>query len=377
MRIGIDARMYGPKQGGLGRYIEQLIIHLEPLLGNDELVVFLRHDNWDLCLPRGPKIKKVLADIPWYGLAEQFHFPKIITAEKLDLMHFPHWNVPLRYHGRFVVTVHDLLLIHYPTRAASTLGPLTYWIKNLGFRASLRHAVRDSSAIIAPSEYTKSDIVATCHVAPEKITVTYQGATPLTKNSTTPATILQKYHITKPFILYVGVAYPHKNLDGLVCAWQLFEKTYGGTHQLVLVGKRNYFYNRLITSTNFQACHNIIYTDFVPDDELVVLYETADLFVTPSLYEGYTLPSLEAIAHGLPVVASNATCLPEVLGAAALYFDPTNHAAMATTIHQGITDHSWREKSRMNGTKLLNKYSALTMAAATIALYHKTVDNQA
>src|SRR3989339_1009203 len=215
MRIGIDARMYGPRQGGLGRYIEQLIIHLEKLAADRpdfEFVIFLRQENWDEYTPMSPRFHKILTDIPWYGWREQLFFKKIIREQKIDLMHFPHWNVPFFYNDPFVVTIHDLLLLHYPTRAASTLGPISYWFKNIAFKIVLRHAVNQSKYILAPCEFTKKDIVKMLGVPANKITVSLLGISQLA-NSTASIDIKTKYHIAKPYLLYVGMAFPHKNLD--------------------------------------------------------------------------------------------------------------------------------------------------------------------
>jgi len=112
MKIGIDARMYGPKQGGLGRYVEQLVLELEKIDNQNEFVIFLRADNWNEYTPSKPNFKKVLANISWYGWQEQFKLTPIIKKEKVDLMHFPHWNIPLFYNDPFIVTIHDLILLH-------------------------------------------------------------------------------------------------------------------------------------------------------------------------------------------------------------------------------------------------------------------------
>src|SRR3989339_1813937 len=183
MRIGIDARMCGPKQGGLGRYIEELIKHLLKIDTENEYVIFLRkeyknelkivfteHNKTNL------KLKIVEADVAWYGWAEQIKLTKIIKKEKVDLMHFPHWNVPFFYNKPFVVTIHDLLLMHYPTRKASTLGPIIYFFKNIAYHAVLKHAISKANHIITPSEFTKNDLhntlgtplkkISTIHLAP-------------------------------------------------------------------------------------------------------------------------------------------------------------------------------------------------------------------
>jgi glycosyltransferase involved in cell wall biosynthesis len=373
MRIGIDARMYGSAQGGLGRYIEQLLIHLEQQLTDEEIVVFLRRDNFDAYTPTHKNITKVLADIPWYGWREQLLFPTIIAKAKIDIMHFPHWNVPLYYNKPFVVTIHDLLLLHFPTREASTLGPITYTFKNWIFKRVLRHAATASRLIIAPSDYTKQDIVKTLAIAEKKIYVTRQAATIFTKTTPKP---LAHHGITKPFVLYVGVSYPHKNLEGLLTAWALFEKKYGTDYQLVLVGKENFFYRRLLKSATARACQGLVYTNFVPDEELPTLYQKSRLYVLPSLYEGYALPALEAMAYGLPVASSNATCLPEVLQDGALYFDPKNTNSIVSALFQGLTDEPARQKLQERGTRIVTNYQARDLAQKTLTLYHQAVDNR-
>ena len=368
MKIGIDARMYGSQQGGLGRYIEQLILHLEKIDTANEYVVFLRRANYDHYTPTHSNFKKILADIPWYGWQEQIQLPQIIAKEKVDLMHFPHWNVPLLYNHDFVVTIHDLLLLHYPSRQASTLGPVKYFIKNLLFKLTLNHAVKKSQKIITVSEFSKQDIVKTLKINQEKIIVSLLSPTPLSLEYNPPFSLRTKYNINKPYWLYVGVAYPHKNLTFLVDAWKIFHKT-NSDYQLVLVGRKNYFYKQLSQYIKQNHITDVVFTDYVPDLELPELYQNASLYVFPSLYEGFGLPPLEAIQYELPVIASNSTCLPEILGDAALYFDPKNTADLITKANLALTDQNIRTNLIENGQKNLQKYSWETTAKQTLQIY--------
>jgi len=290
MRIGIDARFYGPeKQKGLGRYVQELVRGLEEIQTDDQFVIFLRRENWNDYNPQNKKFIKVPADYRWYTFAEQIFFPFLIWKEKIDLMHFPHFNVPVFCPVDFVVTIHDLLLNHYPTRRASTLGPLMYWIKNRGYHLTIKRAIKKARKIIAISEYTKQDILNTFSIRDEqeelinKIKVIYEGVSIAKEEANFD--VLQKYGIAKPYLLYVGNAYPHKNLERLISA---FKKLNG--LQLVLVGQLDYFYRRL------QGGDKIIFTDFVSDQDLSGLYQEASLYVFPSLYEGFGLPPLEAMA---------------------------------------------------------------------------------
>ncbi len=383
MRIGIDARMCGPKQGGIGRYIEQLIKNLEKINGEDEFVIFLRKENWDEYTPSKPNFKKVLADIPWYGWREQTQLPKIIKREKIDLMHFPHWNVPLFCRAPFIVTIHDLLLLHFPTRAASTLGPLSYFFKNLTYKIVLCSSARRAKRILTVSEFTKQEIDKTLKIPAEKIIVTHLAPHQLTTDyglRTTdhkqravdrrPSTVVQ---ITKPYVLYVGNAYPHKNLEGLLSAWKIFNKKYGNNYQLVLAGHEDYFYKKLLAS--LPACRlagsGVVFVGFVPDADLPALYQNASLYVFPSFYEGFGLPPLEAITYGVPVASSDRTSLKEVLQDAAIYFNPENEEEMAEAIQKGLKDENLRQNIIKNGLKLLKRYSWEKTAAETLGVYQK------
>ncbi len=377
MRIGIDARMFGPKQGGLGRYVEQLILNLEklnpPAGGDADFVIFLRQENWSDYTPTNPRFTKVLADIPWYGLREQFELPKIISQNNLDLMHFPHWNVPLFYNRPFVVTIHDLLLLHFPTRRASTLGPILYFVKNFFFKIILRHAAKKAINIITVSNFSKNDLIKTLHVPKDKITIAYPAANPDLTNPPLPRPSGES-KIVRPYALYVGVAYPHKNLDRLLAAWQLFCDKTGNRYQLVLVGKKNYFYDRLLEKYGeLFAMGLAVFTDFVDDEILSDLYQSASIFVLPSLYEGFGIPPLEAMSHGVPVIASLTTCMPEVLEGAALYFNPTQVNELVEALISGFTDEKLRAELSMLGKKIAAKYSWLTCAKKTSEVYQNSV----
>ncbi len=368
MKIGIDARMFGSKQGGLGRYIEQLILHLEKIDTTNEYVIFLRPSNWAHYSPTNTNFKKVLADVPWYSWQEQLLLPWIIAKEKVDLMHFPHWNVPLLYNKNFVVTIHDLLLLHYPSRQASTLGPIKYFIKNFFFRLTLNHAVYKSQKIITVSQFSKQDITETLKIDKEKISVTSLSPMLLSNIYNPPYSLRTKYGINKPYWLYVGVAYPHKNLKWLTDAWKIFHDK-NSDYQLVLVGHKNYFYRQLIEYIEKNQIPDIIFTDYVPDLELPELYQNASLYVFPSLYEGFGLPPLEAMQYDLPVIASRTTCLPEILDDAALFFDPKDALDFIAKAELALTDQATRTRLIENGQKNLQKYSWNETAKLTLQIY--------
>lgn len=387
-RIGIDARMMG-KGYGIGRYVEQLV---GGLLQNDspeyEYIFFVQRNAVDELKTsvsiHGQKSNVIACDIPWYSWKEQMNMPQIIREARVDLMHFPHWNVPLAYHDPFVVTIHDLTMYHYPRPEATTLGPVKFWVKDWAHRLAVKHAVGQAQLVIATSEYTKQDIVATLGIEKEKIAVVYQAPFEnLKEGALNPANacesaddanisnlelICKKYDIKKPYVLYVGAAYPHKNLERLIEAWGLFEETYSVDHQLVLVGKEDYFYRRLMSSIEYRVS-SIKYIGSVSDDDLSALYQSASLFVFPSLYEGFGIPPLEAMVHNVPVISSNRACLPEVLGEAALYFDPESPSDISDKIQLGLKDMEIRSTLRQNAKHELQRYSFESFMRQTMNAY--------
>lgn len=364
-RIGIDARFYGPLGKGLGRYTEEAVDNIIKLDQDNEYVIFLRRENFNDFKCDGLRIKKVLANIRWYSLAEQLIFPFYIWRERLDLMHFPHFNAPIFCPVKFVVTIHDLILIKFPTSRATTLGPTLYKIKNLAYKLVIYLAVKRAKKILAVSEYTKNDIVRQFKVKPEKIAVTYEGVAELLK---TPFIKEGRGDfISQPYLLYVGNAYPHKNLEGLIRVFARINKSLPDL-KLVLVGKEDYFYNRLkLYAKNFSA--NIIFPGYVPDRELAELYRNALIYVFPSFYEGFGLPPLEAMARGLAVVSSNKTCLPEILGEAALYFNPADEADMKHKIEQALSGEKLRAELIRRGYEQIKKYSWRDCAEKTLEVY--------
>ncbi|MFH1388124.1 MAG: glycosyltransferase family 1 protein [Patescibacteria group bacterium] len=369
MTIGIDARFYGPKQKGLGRYVQKLVDNLEEIDSNNQFIIFLRRENWNEYQPSNPNFKKVLADYSWYSLQEQFFMPFKIRQEKVDLMHFPHFNVPIFYNQPFVITIHDLILKKFPTRRASTLGPVRYWLKNLAYDLVIKLAIKRAKKIIAVSEYTKKDILRYFDVEANKIEVIYEGS-PFPKVGPYFAEPWQRFGKIRsdlyscPYLLYVGNAYPHKNLERLISAFKGLIKEKKNL-KLVLVGELDYFYQRLQKISPAQ----VIFTDFVSDQELVNLYQNASLYVFPSLCEGFGLPSLEAMAHNLPVVCSNSSCLPEILGQAAIYFDPENTDDMIDKIKKVFQDKELQEKLVLRGQETIKKYSWQKMAKETLEVY--------
>ncbi|MGC9048986.1 MAG: glycosyltransferase [Patescibacteria group bacterium] len=172
MKIGIDARFYGLSGKGIGRYLEKLIAHLEKLDQKNEYFIFLRRENFDLYQTTNPHFHKVLADYPWYSWQEQILLPLKLKKYRLDLVHFPHFNVPIFYSGKFILTVHDLTLLDWPTKHQG-LYNLFYKIKDLIFRLILHRALQKAAKIITDSEFTKQELIKKFKIPSEKIEIIY------------------------------------------------------------------------------------------------------------------------------------------------------------------------------------------------------------
>lgn len=368
MRIGIDCRML--KATGIGRYISSLIEELSKIDRDNQYILFLKKEDFSSFRLPGKNFKKVLAPFHWYGISEQLKFPKIIKKEHLDLIHFPHFNIPLRYKGDFVVNIHDLTLHRHKTTRASTKSVLTYQIKHWLYKIVIKQAVKKSLKILTISIFTKNDIIKTFKVPEDKIVVTYPGGPSSNLTLLKPnVNILTNLGIKKPFVLYVGNAYPHKNLDNLLRSLKYLPLNIS----LVLAGKRDEFHNRvekLAEKMNFSD--RVIFTDFVTDEELVALYRNASVFVLPSLNEGFGLPALEAQSFGLPVSCSRRSSLPEILGDSARYFNPLKPKDIAEKIKEILGNKKLREELIFKGYNKIKEYSWSKMAKETLKVYEET-----
>jgi glycosyltransferase involved in cell wall biosynthesis len=382
MRIGIDARFYGSTGKGLGRYTEKLIHHLERCDDGHEYVIFLGQENFDEYVPKSRRCVKVLATYRWYSFAEQILFPITLYRQRLDLVHFPHFNVPLLYRRRFVVTIHDLILIHYPTIRNTTRSVFSYWMKFVAYRIVIGSAIRRAAHVITVSRFTERDIIEHYPFAAGKISMTYEAADGTCffalleerKNLLERLGLIRAHggtggdahDIIWPYLLYVGNAYPHKNLEAIVQAALAFPE-----YRFVLVGKEDYFYERIRKQAAAHGATNVIFSGFMTDRELSVLYRSARMYVFPSLYEGFGLPLLEAMSYGLPVLASDCGSIPEVAGDAAVLFDPKDNGSLVRAIRSFIEDKDTLNCFRRRGYGRVASFSWEAMAEATRHVYEK------
>lgn len=375
-KIGIDARFYGPGGKGLGRYAQKLVQYLEETDGGSserEYLIFLRKDNFDQYQPSHSNFKKILIDISWYSWREQTVFPLFLYRQRLDLVHFCHFNVPWLYFKKFTVTIHDLILFHYPTVRNTTLTKHFYFIKLLAYQFIIRSAARRAKRVIAVSKFTKEDIITNLKVSADKVDLAYEGCEfKCFVGQGRDEEILGKYGIIKPYLLYVGNAYPHKNLERLIEVFNVI-KLQEKDLQLVLVGGKDFFYSRLEDFVKKGEFKEVVFPGYVPDEELDILYKEAETYVFPSLYEGFGLPPLEALAKNTKVASSNRSSMPEILGDTADYFNPEDLSSMEESIKKSLKRKQSKDKVPEEVISCLKKFSWEKMAQETLEIYKKAL----
>jgi len=365
MRIGIDARLY--TQTGVGRYLRNLIEQLQLIDHKNEYVLYLRSQEYDLVNLPNRKWQKRKTDIPWHTIAEQIKLPLILLADNLDIAHFPYFNVPILYSKRYLLTIHDLIVDHFDTGRASTLPYPLYLIKRMGYKTSLTWGVKKASWITAISSTTKQEIVDHYGVLENKITVTYDALD--LKFLETVKTYRPNNYYNFPYILYVGNAYPHKNLERLVKALKLIRRE--KDVKLVLAGDDKFFYPRLrkfVEQLNLGK--EVIFFGNANDRELVNLYSNALCLVFPSLMEGFGLPNFEALACGRLPVISDISVFREIWGDAIDFFDPYNEEDIAVKILSVIAlPNSVYQKRLEVLKKRLADFSWKETALKTLEIY--------
>lgn len=366
MTIGIDARMY--REGlGIGRYLEQLIAHLLACESEHSYILFLRKRQMSAFRSPSPRIRTVRIDIPWYSLAEQLVVPLLLLRHKVDLMHFPHFNVPILYPGPFVVTIHDCIMLTIPASARSavtTHNPAMHWIKHQAFRFVFANAVRRARMVITVSGAVREELVRRFGIERERTRVIHEAPTPLPRSTgSLPDEARQ------PYIFSAGNAYPHKNLERLVDAMIMFHGRHPDT-RLIHAGQDDELTKRFTRMIEAKGAGSFVrHVGRVDDAILSMLYQSAVAFVFPSLIEGFGLPPLEAMRCGIPVCASDIPVLREVLGDAALFFNPRSINDILGALERICTDQPVRAALIERGYSQVSRYSWERTAQATVQAY--------
>lgn len=358
--IVIDARIIN---SSTGTYVQKLLDYLDKIDRKHTYTVLVPSKDINFWRPQHKSFTIAACDIKNYSFAEQTAFKPLLENLKPDLVHFCMPQQPVLYRGKKVTTVHDLTLLKTYN---SDKNWLAYHLKQLVGRFVFTSVAKHSSLILTPTEFTKKEFVDFSGIDESKVRVTYEAAEAV-KGS------LEPYN--QPFtryLLYVGQQSDYKNIARLGDAHQKLLETYPDLG-LILVGKINESAQKNKTYFESKGYKNIHFTGFVSNEQRDYLYTKAVAYVFPSLMEGFGLPGLEAMTYGTPVISSNATCLPEVYGDAAEYFDPTNTEEMTRAIEAVISSDTKRQELIQRGYKQLQKYSWEKMACETLAAYNEAL----
>ena len=345
--IAIDARVIN---SGTGTYVVKLLEYLQKIDHHNTYSILVPTKDKDYWQPTNPNFNVLTIDFKNYSLAEQLGFKTFLDDLSPDLVHFCMPQQPIRYRGKHVTTVHDMTLLNTYN---SDKNWLVFHAKQLVGRWVFKKIAKTSQHIITVSNTTKREYQAFCGISDRGGLQPYK--TPFTR-----------------FIAYVGQQPDYKNIRRLGDAHQKLLKKYPDLG-LVLVGRINAATQRNKDYFESKKYKNIHFTGFIPDAERDWIFTRSLAYVFPSLLEGFGLPPLEAMAYGTPVVSSNASCMPEILGDAAIYFDPLDIEDIASKIDTVITDKSLRNTLSKKGKQQVAKYSWRRMAEQTLQIYENAI----
>jgi glycosyltransferase involved in cell wall biosynthesis len=361
-RIVIDAREINTSTG---RYVAKLLEYLQKIDHDNNYLVLLKPQDINSWQPSSDNFVKVESPFKEFTFSEQLGFNWQLKQLKPDLVHFAMVQQPILYRGKVVTTMHDLTTTRFKNPSKNSL---IYWFKQRVYRFVNWYVPRKSKFVIAPSVFVKQDIVATAHIKPDKIYVTYEAADEIME----PAEPLKSLQ-SKAFLFYLGRPQPHKNLARLIEAFAIIKKEQPDL-LLVLAGRKDKVYDSYLSvAEKLGVADAVIFTGYVTDSQLKWLYRSCKAYVFPSLSEGFGLPGLEAMLHRAPVVCSTATCLPEIYGDGAWYFNPLDVYDMVRSINEVLVNPELRHKLIRAGRQQVAKYSWQRMAEQTLAVYQKAL----
>ena len=359
MKIVIDAREYSTSTG---YYVKGLLEGLKKVDEKNHYVVLMR--SKDAGQFTGPSnFEKVIADYKQFTFSEQLGFLRHISRLKADVVHFPAVQQPILYRGRVVTTFQDLTAVRFRNPARN---PLVYWIMLQVYKVVNQYTARKSKFLIAPSDFVRRDVADYTGVSLDKIVVTHE-AVALPDVPAEPISSLKG----KRFLMYIGRPQPHKNIGRLMEAHARLLKDHPDL-LLVLAGKIDVMYDTYKKlAKKLGTSNRVVFTGWVTDGEKRWLMENTIVFVASSLSEGFFISGIDAMSCGTPVTSSNATCLPEVHGKAARYFDPYDVGDMTRAIEDVMSDQKLRKQLIKAGYENIKRFSWEKMARQTVEVYEK------
>lgn len=354
MKIAIDIQTTLGRKTGFGFYVSNLVANLERIDKKNQYAFLKPESDHDFSTPQR-----------WVW--DQITIPQLARQSKADILHQPCFSTPIFYRGKVVVTIHDLISVFFGHN-------IPFWSRQF-FGKWMPFTYRFADHLIAVSEHTKKDAIKVLGIPADKITVIHEAADEkyqVIENKKIIAEVRQKYDLgNDPFILHVGTLEPRKNLPFLVRAFAEAKAEIGST-KLVITGKKGWYYEGLFQLVDeLKLNDEVIFTGYVEDEDIPALYNAARLFAFPSLYEGFGLPPLEAMACGTPVISSNTSSMPEVVGEAGILLAPENEHRWAEALISVLNNEKQWKELRQRGLDQAKKFSWEKCAQETIAVYEK------
>ncbi|MEA2056668.1 MAG: glycosyltransferase family 1 protein [Patescibacteria group bacterium] len=373
-KIGLDCRLAGQKNAGIGRYIENLLIWLPSTTSNDIELYYFFHDQKQLDLikekiTQPKKVKFIFTPIRHYSFKEQTTWLKVVNQADLDLLHVPHFNIPLLYQGKLVVTIHDLLWHQQIGPEATTLPAWKYYFKYLAYRLVTRQAVKKADQIVVPAKTIKQILTQHFKKIADKTTITKEGISRIfaqeylqRKNKQINADFQSRQ------LIYVGSLYPHKNVDLILRALKRLPE-----FNLKIVSARNIFVKRFAAKVKKMGLSSQVdFAGYLTDEQLVKELKNSLALIQPSLSEGFGLTGVEAMACGVPVLASNIPIFEEVYQQAPLYFSPFDPNQLVAQIKKIKTKNA-KKKAIKLGYETVANYDWSQMTQKTWKIYQKAL----
>jgi glycosyltransferase involved in cell wall biosynthesis len=356
--IVIDARILFKSTG---RYVRNLIEQLQDLDRTNRYTILLLKEDFPRWHPRAENFDKVVADFPPYTLGEQIGLAAVLYRLRPDLVHFAAPEQPLLWLGPSVTAIHDLTLMSFVNRRPfnALKSFYKYTLKPAVFRTLLGLFARRSRHVITPSNYVRNQVIDRLRVPARRVTTTYEAVDKLAERAEAVPELQGR-----DFVFFVGNAFVYKNLHRLMDAVAVIPNIV-----LAIAGKRDFYYEQLILYARGLGYSNVEFPGFVSDAQLVWMYQNAKMYVIPSLSEGFSLTGLEAMYYGLPVASSSATCLPEIYGNAAVYFDPYDVLDIRAKVWRTLDDPTKLDALAKRGREQIEIYSWKRMAEQTLKIY--------
>lgn len=371
MRFCLDARTATEHFPGIGRYVSNLAQAMVAQLANDETLLLIvdrsRPSTWQL--PHAQKNVKIIeTTISPFSLSQQWHIPKRLKQENADVYHSPYYLMPYLTGLPTAVTIHDLIPQLFPDYFPAKTRRLSSLFKRL--------AISRATAIVTDSQATRQDVLTKYKLPPTKVTAVPLAADNrfIPQSQTEIKRVRQKFNLSEAYILYLGINKPHKNITMLVEAYIQLAEQRKTVPQLVIAGAWDGRYpeaKELAQQSNVN--HLIHFPGPIPDKDLPALYSGALFFVFPSLYEGFGLPPIEAMACGTAVVCANSASLVEVAGEAALTFDPNHKQALVSHMRQFLDDADLIKTYEQRSLKQASSFSWQKTAVATLNCYRSII----